>query len=73
VLFRSVSLVSFASDKAVKECGIDAGKLIREAAKLVQGGGGGKPEFATAGGKDASGIGKACEAFIASVKAVQGN
>jgi alanyl-tRNA synthetase len=64
-----VSLVSFASDKAVKELGIDAGKLIREAAQCVKGGGGGKPEFATAGGKDASGIGKACEAFTASVKA----
>ena len=68
-----VSLVSFASDKAVHDCGIDAGKLIREAAKLVQGGGGGKPEFATAGGKDVSGIDKACEAFIASVKGVQMN
>ncbi len=64
-----VSLVSFASDKAVKELGIDAGKLIREAAQCVKGGGGGKPEFATAGGKDASGISKACEAFVASVKA----
>ena len=66
-----VSLVSFASDIAVRELGIDAGKLIREAAKLVQGGGGGKPEFATAGGKDASGISKACEAFVASVKSLQ--
>ena len=63
-----VSLVSFASDKAVRELGIDAGKLIRDAAKCVQGGGGGKPEFATAGGKDASGIGKALEAFTASLK-----
>ena len=66
-----VALVSFASDKAVQELGIDAGKLIREAAQCVKGGGGGKPEFATAGGKDASGIGKACEAFVASVKAAQ--
>ena len=64
-----VSLISFASDKAVQECGIDAGKLIREAAKLVQGGGGGKAEFATAGGKDVSAIDKACEAFTASIHA----
>ncbi len=63
-----VVLVSFASDKAVQELGIDAGKLIREAAQCVKGGGGGKPEFATAGGKDASGIGKACETFVVSLK-----
>ncbi len=64
-----VSLISFASDKAVHECGIDAGKLIREAAKLVQGGGGGKPEFATAGGKNLEGIGQALEVYALSVKA----
>ncbi|TLU81462.1 MAG: alanine--tRNA ligase [Chlorobium sp.] len=62
-----VSLVSFASDKAVRACGIDAGKLIREAAKQVQGGGGGKPEFATAGGKNIDGIAKALEAYTASI------
>ena len=62
-----VSLVSFASDKAVKELGVDAGKLIREAAKCVQGGGGGKPEFATAGGKNIDGITKALEAYAASL------
>ena len=64
-----VSLISFASDHAVQECGIDAGKLIREAAKLVQGGGGGKPEFATAGGKNLEGIGQALEAYALSLKA----
>ena len=64
-----VSLVSFASDQAVRMYGIDAGKLIREAAKQVQGGGGGKPEFATAGGKNINGIAQALEVFAASVKA----
>ena len=44
-----------------------AGKLIREAAKQVQGGGGGKPEFATAGGKNIDGIAKALEAYTASI------
>jgi alanyl-tRNA synthetase len=63
-----VSLVSFASDQAVRACGIDAGKLIREAAMQVQGGGGGKPEFATAGGKNPAGIPGALEAFAASVR-----
>ena len=68
-----VSLVSFASDKAVKELGLDAGKLIREAAQSVQGGGGGKPEFATAGGKNPEGIPGALEAYTVSVKsALQG-
>ena len=62
-----VSLVSFASDKAVRACGIDAGKLIREAAKQVQGGGGGKPEFATAGGKNIDGIPKALAAYTESL------
>ena len=62
-----VSLVSFASDKAVRSCGIDAGKLIREAAKQVQGGGGGKPEFATAGGKNIDGIPKALAAYTESL------
>ncbi|NHQ59828.1 alanine--tRNA ligase [Chlorobium sp. BLA1] len=63
-----VSLVGFASDKAVKELGIDAGKLVREAAQHVQGGGGGKPEFATAGGKNPAGVDKALEAFKDAVK-----
>jgi alanyl-tRNA synthetase len=36
--------------------GCNAGKEIREAAKLISGGGGGQPFFATAGGKDVSGL-----------------
>ncbi|NTV03139.1 MAG: alanine--tRNA ligase [Chlorobiaceae bacterium] len=64
-----VSLVAFASDEAVKTLKLDAGKLVREAAACVKGGGGGKPELATAGGKDPDGIAKAVEAFVASVKA----
>jgi len=64
-----VSLVGFASDRAVRELGLDAAKLVREAAQHVKGGGGGKPEFATAGGKNPAGIDMACEAFAASVKA----
>jgi len=63
-----VFLVGFASDEAVKSKKLNAGKLVKEAAACVKGGGGGKPELATAGGKDPDGIGKAIETFVASVK-----
>ncbi|KAA6312606.1 hypothetical protein EZS27_036490, partial [termite gut metagenome] len=43
------------SDNLVSD-GIDAGKLVKEAAKLIQGSGGGKPHFATAGGKYTDGL-----------------
>ncbi|MCE1273857.1 MAG: alanine--tRNA ligase [Chlorobiales bacterium] len=63
-----VSLVGFASDEAVRSLRLDAGKLVREAASCVKGGGGGKPELATAGGKEPAGIDKAVETFVAAVK-----
>ena len=48
-------LTAAASDEAVA-AGVHVGKNIREAAKLIKGGGGGAPHFATAGGKDVAGL-----------------
>ncbi|PVH26550.1 alanine--tRNA ligase [Sphingobacterium corticibacter] len=53
-------LVMIADDLA-KAKGWNAGAIIRELAKEVQGGGGGQPFFATAGGKDVNGIDRALE------------
>ncbi len=50
------------SDDLVKDRGLNAGQIIREIAAHIKGGGGGQPFFATAGGKDESGIGAALEA-----------
>ncbi|MBR6276369.1 MAG: alanine--tRNA ligase [Prevotella sp.] len=44
------------SDDMVSDHGLNAGQMVREAAKLIQGGGGGQPHFAQAGGKNADGI-----------------
>ena len=49
------------SDNLVKEYDLNAGAIIREAAKEIKGGGGGQAFFAAAGGKDPKGLEKAIE------------
>ena len=61
------SLSIIASDNLVKEKNINAGNIIREVSKHIQGGGGGQAFFATAGGKNSSGLEKAIEEVLGKV------
>ncbi len=54
------------SDDLVAQ-GMNAGQIVREAAKKIQGGGGGQPHFATAGGKDIEGLTAALDEMVAVV------
>ena len=46
----------------------NAGQLVREAAKLIQGGGGGQAHYATAGGKNKDGLQQAVDAIVAKLQ-----
>ena len=56
------------SDDMVKDHDLNAGQLVREAAKLIQGGGGGQPHYATAGGKNVDGLSAAVDCVISKVQ-----
>ncbi|HCS51723.1 alanine--tRNA ligase [Rubinisphaera sp.] len=58
-----VALLAGVTSELTKQ-GINASNCVKAAAKLVQGGGGGRPDLAEAGGKDPAGISKALEAGL---------
>ena len=57
------ALMVMLSEPLVAE-GLNAGKLVKDAAKLIQGGGGGQAHFATAGGKNSDGLAQAVEQIL---------
>jgi alanyl-tRNA synthetase len=52
------------SDDLVKDHQLNAGQMVREAARLIQGGGGGQPHFANAGGKNPDGLSAAIDKVV---------
>ena len=61
-------LTCYVSKELVAEKNLNAGQVVRELGKFIQGGGGGQPFFATAGGKNVAGIQQALEKAIDFVK-----
>ncbi len=61
-------LTCYISKELVAERNLNAGNVVRELGKYIQGGGGGQPFFATAGGKDISGITEALNKAIDIIK-----
>lgn len=57
------TLTLMVSDDLVEQ-GFNAAKILRDAAKNIQGGGGGQPHFATAGGKSSDGLEKAMNEIL---------
>jgi alanyl-tRNA synthetase len=56
------TLTVLISKDVVSDKDLNAGKIVRELGKFIQGGGGGQPHFATAGGKNPAGLKEALEA-----------
>jgi alanyl-tRNA synthetase len=65
---EKVSLVCVVTDDLVAARKLDAGKVVGAIAKLVGGGGGGRPHLATAGGRDTAKLDEALRATESIVK-----
>ncbi|WP_072529782.1 alanine--tRNA ligase [Bacteroides ilei] len=63
-VFDNKPLLTVMMSEDQVKAGLNAGQLVREAAKLIQGGGGGQPHFATAGGKNPDGLISAVDKVI---------
>ena len=61
-------LTCYISKELVADKNLNAGQVVRELGKYIQGGGGGQPFFATAGGKNAAGVSEALAKAIEFVK-----
>ncbi len=61
------TLSIIASDEVISSKNIDAGKIIREVSKHIQGGCGGQAFFATAGGKNSNGLSLAIDEIKAKI------
>lgn len=62
------SLTLMISKDLVESRGWNASQLLRSAAKHIQGGGGGQPHFATAGGKNVDGLNAAVEELLSTME-----
>lgn len=63
-VFENKPLLTVTMSEDQVKVGLNAGQLVREAAKLIQGGGGGQPHFATAGGKNPDGLNAAVDKVV---------
>ena len=61
-------LTCYISKELVADKKLNAGQVVRELGKYIQGGGGGQPFFATAGGKNVDGIAEALTKAVDFVK-----
>ncbi len=62
------TITCYISKELAASRGLNAGQVVRELGKFIQGGGGGQPFFATAGGKDVSGLSPALQKAIDFIK-----
>ncbi|MBP5764743.1 MAG: alanine--tRNA ligase, partial [Bacteroidales bacterium] len=66
--FQGKPMLTVAVGDDAKAAGYNASNLVKEAAKLIQGGGGGQPHFAQAGGKNTEGLASAVQQIIDQLK-----